>query len=139
MAARVEIDERAVYELLNDESGPVGRFMSELSDIAAGLARRNVPVRKTHSRSTRSTAKTPGYTLTTIHADMTRWNGLLYGGVAAASDPATFLEVPAEQDHRAYPFMTTAVYDLEWYVLWHAGSVRRSSLFLLRRRVSGRR
>jgi hypothetical protein len=37
----------------------------------------------------------------------------LYGGVNAAGNPGIFLEAPAEQMTRKYPFLTTAMDSLE--------------------------
>lgn len=112
----VNISDAEVFALINDPAGPVGRYLLELSEEAAAIARTVVRVRgpgdTTWSR--KSSAKPPGYTKAGIRTDMyTDAAGYLYGGVAAPYVPAIFLEYPAKQMHREYPFLTTAVETLE--------------------------
>ena len=111
----VHVDDDAVHELLNDPDGPVGQLLIELSERAAATARRLVPVRREASKPwIRTTAHYPGYTLRTIHPHVAYDNaGLIYGGVNAAASPSIFLEYPAVQMHRRYPFLTTAMDSLE--------------------------
>ena len=110
----VHIDQVALDELLNSPDGPVGRFLLELSEQAATVARGAVRVRSTPSRSPRSNSAPPGFTLASIRPHVA-WDsrGRIYGGVNAAFDPSIFLEHPAIQMHREYPFLTTGLYSLE--------------------------
>ena len=105
----VHLDDAAIYSLLNDIDGPVGVFLEELSEQAATVARTNVPIRKTRPwKSQLSTAFPPGYTLESIHTNVHYYKGMIYGGIASAELPTIFLEYPASQMHRKYPFMSTA-------------------------------
>jgi hypothetical protein len=106
----VTLNETAVYELLNALDGPVGRMLNELNTQAASVARARVRVRRTPSRSRRSTAFPPGYTLASIRGKIGYDSlGLIYGGVTAAEDPTVYLEDPAEQMESRYPFLTTGL------------------------------
>lgn len=109
-AGDVTLNQAAVYELLNSPAGPVGEMLNELNAQAASVARSVVRVRKTPSRSRRSTAFPPGYTLASIRAKIGYDSlGLIYGGVTAAEDPTVYLEEPAEQMESRYPFLTTGL------------------------------
>lgn len=117
---QVHLSDAAIYDLLNGAGGPVTRMLSEMSERAAAVARATVPVRhldidsgRRHSRHGVSTSFPPGYTLVSIHANVHWYGGLVYGGVAAAEEPTIFLEDPAEQMHRKYPFLSTAFDSLE--------------------------
>lgn len=106
----------AAEELLNDPAGPVGQLVADLSEQAAQIARASVQVRRVPgTRRTRagrhSTARPPGYTRASIvvHGPVVGSLGGLYGGVNAAGNPGIFLEYPAEQMTRKYPFLTTAL------------------------------
>lgn len=113
----VEIDSAAVFELVNSETGPVGDLMRDLSERAAAIARAKVRVRSGGTRSMQSDARPPGFTRASIRTAVNRaGSGLLYGGIGAAEDPSVFLEEPAEQMDRTYPFLTTGVYSLEGQV-----------------------
>jgi hypothetical protein len=48
-----------------------------------------------------------------VHGPVTGSRGGLYGGVNAEADPTIFLEKPAEQMDRKYPFLTTGLDSLE--------------------------
>lgn len=143
--ATVSWDDAAVYDLLNSPDGPVGRLIAELSERGAMVARSVVRVRKVPgTRRTRagrnSTAWPPGFTKAGIrvHGPVIGSRGGLYGGVNAPFNPGLFLEHPAEQMSRSYPFLTTAMDSLE-ILLWPAGtSVRCSSPSARRRGASGR-
>jgi hypothetical protein len=105
----VHLSEPAIYDLLNGADGPVYAWLDRISEQAAAVARAKVHVRHTASwKSQTSTAFPPGYTLVSIHSNVHWYNGLLYGGIAAVELPTIFLEYPAEQMHRQYPFMSTA-------------------------------
>jgi hypothetical protein len=112
-------DEEALDDLLNSLDGPVGRFIWELSVKAAAIATEEVHVRPgTPSSATTgrtSNAYSPGYTKRRIRPHLARGavTGKLYGGVNAPYTPSTWLETPAEQYHKTYPFLTTGVYSLE--------------------------
>lgn len=105
----------AEAELLNSVDGPVGRLIMELSYRAAAVARSAAPVRAVPgTRRTRagrnSTARAAGFLKADIRTHLARGSlGGLYGGVNAAADPAIFLEYPASQMDRKYPFLTTAL------------------------------
>jgi hypothetical protein len=116
----VHLNDAAIYDLLNGADGPVAQLLDELSERAAAVARARVPVRvpdfgirrRRHFRGL-STAFPPGYTLVSIHSNVHWYNGLIYGGIASVEEPTIFLEYPAEQMHRKYPFMSTAFDSLE--------------------------
>jgi hypothetical protein len=108
--------EDQLHELLNSVDGPVGRLIAELSAEAAQIARSAVRVRSVPgTRRTRagrgSSARPPGFLKADIrvHGPVRGSLGGLYGGVNAAADPAVFLEYPAAQMTRKYPFLTTAL------------------------------
>lgn len=108
-AYSVHLSEAAIYDLLNGMNGPVALLLDTLSEQAASVARANVPIRKTRlGGSQRSTSFPPGYTLESIHSNVHWYNGLIYGGIAAVELPTIFLEYPASQMKRSYPFMSTA-------------------------------
>jgi hypothetical protein len=116
----IHLNDVVIYDLLNGADGPVAQMLDEISERAAAVARANVPVRRPHVGSVRrrprggfNTAYPPGYTLVSIHSNVHWYNGLIYGGIAAVEEPTVFLEDPAEQMHRRYPFMSTAFDSLE--------------------------
>ncbi len=112
-AGDFQLDETAVYELLNADDGPVGRLLVELNEQAASVARATVRVRRTPTRSARSSASPPGFTLASISPEIGHDSqGLIYGGVHAALDPTVFLEDP-RVDRDRYPFLTTGLDSLE--------------------------
>lgn len=117
---QVHLNDVVIYDMLNGAEGPVAQYLDEVSERAAAVARANVPVRhprlgppRRRHRGGISTSFPPGYTLVSIHANVHWYNGLIYGGVAAAEEPTIFLEYPAEQMHRKYPFLSTAFDSLE--------------------------
>lgn len=105
----------AEADLLNSIDGPVGQLIIELSAQAAAVARSVVRVRSVPgTRRTRagrnSTARPPGFLKGDIRTHLARGSlGGLYGGVNSAADPSIFLEYPASQLTRKYPFLTTAL------------------------------
>jgi hypothetical protein len=111
-------DEAALEDLLDSMDGPVGRFIWELSVRAAAIAtevvhvRPGTPASATTGRT--SNAYSPGYTRARIRPHLAKGalTGGLYGGVNAPYSPSTWLETPAEQMHKTYPFITTGVYSL---------------------------
>lgn len=113
MANDVRIDEAAVFALVNDEDGPVGQFITELAGQAALVARAVVPVRTEPTWSDRSNARPPGFTKAAIRVARGHVNGHFWASANAPADPALFLEDPAEQLHRKYPFLTTGLWSLE--------------------------
>jgi hypothetical protein len=103
-------------ELLNSPEGPVGQLIAELSAQAATVARATVPVRdpatrNRHRRTGRgSNARPPGFTKAGIHVHgPVRGIYNVYGGVNAPADPSIFLEYPARQMTRGYPFLTAGL------------------------------
>jgi hypothetical protein len=110
---QVHLNDAAIYDMLNGADGPVAEELDRMSERAAAVARATVRVRHNPSRGFRSTAFPPGYTLTSIHANVHWYNGLIYGGVAAVEEPTIFLEDPAEQMNQKYPFLSIAFDSLE--------------------------
>lgn len=109
----VRIDEAAVFALVNDEDGPVGRFIQELAGQAAGVARGVVRVRTAPTWSNRSNARPPGFTKATIHtARGHAGQGHFWASANAPADPAVFLEYPRE-DRDKYPFLTTGLWSVQ--------------------------
>lgn len=118
----VNLDQAAIYELLNGPAGLVYPFIAQLSVQAAAVATEVVHVRPgTASSATTgrtSNARPPGFTRERIRPHMA-WGtltGNLYGGVNAPADPSIFLEMPARQIARRgheFPFLTTGLWSLE--------------------------
>lgn len=111
----VTIDDIALYELLNAADGPVGLLITELSLRASVVAatvvhvRPGTPASATTGRT--SNARPPGFTKARVRPHLA-WGaatGKIYGGVNAPADPSIFLEDPASQMHRPYPFLTTGL------------------------------
>lgn len=113
---RLQWHEYQLDQLLRSPDGPVGRLIAELSERVAVVARRTVPVRDPATRNRRrraglhSTARPPGFTKANIrvHGPVRGHTGL-YGGVNAPGSPGIFLEYPASQMNRKYPFLTTGL------------------------------
>jgi hypothetical protein len=109
-------DEDQLEQLLNTPEGPVGQMLEDLAARATLVAKAAAPVQKPSSFSwgrKRSTSYMPwsgGYTKSRIvpHMGYTR-GGTLFSGVNAPLRPTLFLERPARQMRRSYPFMTTAL------------------------------
>ena len=119
MTVYLSWDDTAIEDLFNDPAGPLGQLIGELSQRAAAVARATVHVRAVPGtrriRAGRnSTARPPGFTRADIrvHGPVRGQYGL-YGGVNAAADPTIFLEHPAIQMTRGYPFLTTGLDSLE--------------------------
>lgn len=114
----VHWDEGALEDLLDSESGPVGMLISELSVRTALVAtavvhvRPGTPASATTGRT--SNARPPGFTKSRIRPHLARGTltGRLYGGANSPADPTIFLEMPAEQMHSEYPFLTTGLWSL---------------------------
>lgn len=117
--ADVEWDEAALDDLLDSIEGPVGQLISELSLRATIVAtsvvhvRPGTPASATTGRT--SNARPPGYTRARIRPHVARGavTGQLFGGVNAPADPSIFLELPASQMSRPFPFLTVGLYSLE--------------------------
>lgn len=110
----VRLDDAAIRAYVNDEDGPVGQFIQELAGQAAAVARAVVPVRTTPTWSLRSNARPPGFTRASIHTARGHTStGYFWASANAPADPALFLEEPAEQLSRKYPFLTTGLWSLE--------------------------
>lgn len=114
---RITWDQAALDRLFGSVDGPVARMLMELSEEAAMIARAEVHVRTLNPRDRRrragrgSSAQVPGFTKASIRTHLGRgaMTGELYGGVNAAGNAGIFLEYPAEQYDRKYPFLTTAL------------------------------
>lgn len=109
-------DQAALDDLLKGPDGPVARLLAEMSAQIVAVARSVVPVRNpakgSRGRAGRnSTAHVPGYTKALIRPHLGRGpaTGNLYGGANAPGSPGIFLEYPAEQMSRKYPFLTTGL------------------------------
>jgi hypothetical protein len=107
----------ALDSLFKSADSPVARMLMELSEEAAMIARATVHVRTLNPKDRRrragrnSTAQVPGFTKASIRTHLGRGQatGDLYGGVNAAGNAGIFLEYPASQYDRKYPFLTTAL------------------------------
>ena len=112
--AEIVWDEVALDDLLHSPDGPVGQLIAELSARGTVVARNVVQIRTTRGGS----PWPPGYTRdrTTPHGPVRGSRGGLYGGIDAPADPGIFLEHPAEQMKRPYPFLTTGLFSLEGQV-----------------------
>lgn len=112
---RVDLNDAAVSELLTDPAGPVGQILLELSEQIVTVARaavhvRDIPGDRRHRAGRRSTARPPGFTRDSIRVYPPRRGTYnLYAGANAAADPTIFLEMPASQMSRPYPFLTTGL------------------------------
>lgn len=117
--SRFSLNRAEVEDLVNDPAGPVGKLLAELADKGSAVAKSVVHVRSErgnrHTRAGRnSTARPPGFTKASIHSHgPVRGDRGLYASVNAQADPAIFLETPAQQLTRSYPFLTTALDSLE--------------------------
>jgi hypothetical protein len=111
--ADFRLDEAAVTALLTDEHGLVGRFLQDLADQAAQVARGRVPVRRSRPRSLHSDASPVGFTKAGIHTAMGHSSsGNLWASANAPVDPTVFLEDP-RRDRVREPFLTTGLWSLE--------------------------
>jgi hypothetical protein len=115
---QVNLDDAEIFDMLNSADGPVGQMVTELSAQAAAVAVAVVHVRPgTPSSATtgrNSNARPPGFTKSRIRPHLAwRADGTVYGGVNAPADPAIYLEDPARQMHKSYPFLTTGLWSLE--------------------------
>ena len=115
----VRLNDAAIEEMLMDPVGPVGVMLAEMSEQIVTVAVAVVPVRDPATRDRRkragrnSSARPPGFTKASIHAHgPVRGIFNLYAGANAAADPAIFLEQPADQLDRKYPFLTTGLESL---------------------------
>lgn len=104
---------------MRDIDGPVGDLMRDVAEQIGTVARATVRVRGAvpgrpgqHRTGRNSNAKPPGYLkgaiTTTVGHAKTR-DGILFGG-AEAPPPGLFLELPAQQMHEKYPFLTTGLW-----------------------------
>lgn len=114
--ADIRWSQAAIDDLMKSADSPVARLLMELSEQVAAVARAVVPVRNpakgSRGRAGRnSTAHVPGYTKALIRPHLGRGSitGSLYGGANAPGSPGIFLEYPAEQMTRKYPFLTTGL------------------------------
>ena len=113
-------NDAAINGMLTDPDGPVGQLVAELSERGVQVARsvvrvRDVPGTRRTRAGRNSTARPPGFTKASIHVHgpVRGSRGGLYGGGNSAADPTIFLEDPASQMSRRYPFMTTGLDSLE--------------------------
>jgi hypothetical protein len=117
----VNLDPLAINELLNSPDGPVGQVILELSVQATKIAAEAAPLQKPWNHSwvfAKSTSYMPwstSYLKANVRSSGVRYNALgqLYSGVNAPYGPTLFLEKPADQLHRQYPFLSTALYTVQ--------------------------
>lgn len=118
MTFRIVWSDAEIQWLLTSPEGPVGELIGELSEKAAAVARGAVHVRPGTAKSATtghgSNARPPGFTKADIrvHGPVRGAYGM-YGGVNAAADPTIFLELPARQMDRRYPFLTVGLDSLD--------------------------
>lgn len=108
----LQLSDLAIESLLADADGPVGRYMYEISQKMAIIAKRAAPVMKGKNYWTsRSNAiRPPGTTRASVHNVFGYDDvGQPFAGVNALANPSIFLEKPAVQMHRKYPFLTLAL------------------------------
>lgn len=116
----VDWNDDAIDRLVNDEYGPVGQMLAELSEKMTVVAKGAVPVQSPRTFSwgkKHSTSYLPwsgGYTKMTTHSAMGYdKSGQLFGGTNAPYGPTIFLEregFRANGMPRAlHPFLTTAL------------------------------
>jgi len=112
----VQLDEAAIFEVLNSIDGPVGKLLIELSDRVVIVATGVVHVFPGTPRSTiwawGSTAVLPpGTTKASIRPHVAHGSrtGHIYGGADALAVPGIFLEHPAEQMYDQYGFLSTGL------------------------------
>lgn len=109
---QVRLDDLAIEALLSDADGPVGRYMYAVSQRMAIIAKSAAPVMKGKNYWTaRSNAVRPaGTTRASVHSVFGYDDvGQPFAGVNALANPSIFLEKPASQMHRRYPFLTLAL------------------------------
>jgi len=108
----LKLDDAAIEFLLSEADGPVGRYMYDMSQRMTIIAKAAAPVMKGRNYWTaRSNAvRPPGTTRASVHSV---WGyddaGKPFAGVNALANPSIFLERPAIQMHRRYPFLTLAL------------------------------
>lgn len=115
--SEVVISEEAVRELMRDIDGPVGDLMRDIAHQIAVVATATVRVRElgTHRTGRTSNARIPGYTKARIREAVghaVTHDNYVFGGADAPADPGLFLELPAEQMHEKYPFLTTGLWSV---------------------------
>jgi hypothetical protein len=117
MPDEVTIDEAAFEALLTDPDGPVGQFLAEAAAQITDVARAKAPVmwRKNYWTERSNAVRPPGTTKASVHSHGPALDaaGDLYSGANAAGNPTVFLEKPAKQMHREYPFLTSGLWSVE--------------------------
>ena len=112
----VRWDEEAIYRLINDLDGPVGRYLAEKVAQMTALVLAAAPLQKPKNfswgrNSTSYMPRSLGYLKGSVRPHMGyTMKGQLFGGVNAAYGPTLFLEKPADQLHEKIPFMSSALY-----------------------------
>jgi hypothetical protein len=117
MPNHIELDQAAIDDLLHDPEGPVGEFLAEAAAQITSDARTRAPVmnRKNYRSEKSNAVRPPGTTRGSVHSHGPAIDaaGDLYSGANALADPTIFLEAPAKQMHRQYPFLTTGLWSVE--------------------------
>lgn len=115
----IDWDNASLEWLLNSPDGPVGQMLEELGMKATEVAKVAAPIQKPQNWSwgRNSTSYQPrsfGYLKDSVnyHMGYTKMGHQLFSGVNAAYGPTLFLEKPARQQHRSYPFLTEALWSV---------------------------
>ena len=110
--------EGELEDVLNGPGGLVGKFLQEKSEGMTDVALGAAPLQKPQNFSWghRSDSYMPdsmGFLKASIrpHMGYTK-SGTIFAGVNAPYGPTLFLEKPARQLRRAYPFLSTALYSV---------------------------
>lgn len=117
MPDEVVIDPLAFEALLKDPAGPVGQFLAEAANQITDVARAEAPVMKGKNYWTEKSnaVRPPGTTKASVHSHGPALDtaGDLYSGANAVANPTIFLEKPARQLKREYPFLTSSLWSVE--------------------------
>lgn len=117
----VNIDELAVEEYMHDIGGDMGLFLAEAATVIAGVAAARAPVMKPwnlgRGRST-TQALPPGSTKASIrpHGPAFDSAGNIYSGANANANATVFLEKPAKQMKKEYPFLSSGLWSLSGWI-----------------------
>lgn len=111
--------EAELEDVLNGPDDLVGRYLQDKAETMEKVALAAAPVQKPQNFSW-SPRKSDSYMPDSMgflqgkirfHMGYTT-KGTLFAGVNAPYGPTLFLEKPAKQLHRAYPFLSTALYSV---------------------------
>jgi hypothetical protein len=119
----VNIDETLVQAYMHDIDGDMGAFLAEAATVIAGVAISKAPVMKPWNmgygrRPSSTQALPPGSTKASIrpHGPAYDSDGNLFSGANANANATIFLEKPAKQMKKQYPFLTTGLWSLSGWI-----------------------